>query len=78
MISPLKKEIWKSYSMTNKQDEIVTYTGTSYTNTWTPPTKEECIENILYHAEKLVNKKWWEDKSYHKERIKYYLSYLHD
>jgi hypothetical protein len=51
------------------KEEYVTYTSTTYRQL----TREECVNEILHHSDKLVNKKWWEDKSYHKRRIQLYL-----
>ena len=38
--------------------------------------KEECIREILYYSNELVEKKWWQDKNRTKGHLKYYLKEL--
>lgn len=43
-----------------------------FTTTHIEPTQEELERKIVHHAIQYSYKKWYEDKSYHLSKIKYY------
>lgn len=48
----------------------------SFTSTYKPPTEKECKGEVIDCAKRLAKLKWFNDKSFLRNRIKYYADIL--